>query len=63
MVRQGDQAYIYLDNVLRATITLTDCGDASAKFGLYHWDGGLTVDYKFSFSTDTEDIQAALNAI
>ena len=60
VVRQGGTAYIFLNDVLRATIALTGCEDASAVFSVYHWDGGLTVNYNYTFSEDPADIEAAL---
>ena len=63
VVRQGGTAYIFLNDILRATIELTGCEDASAVLSVYHWDGGLTVNYHYTFSTAAEDIAAALEGI
>ena len=60
VVRQGGTAYIFLNDVLRATLALTGCEDASALLSVYHWDGGLTVNYNYTFSEDPADIEAAL---
>ena len=63
VVRHGGTAYIFLNDILRATIELTGCEDASAVLSVYHWDGGLTVNYHYTFSTAAEDIAAALEGI
>ena len=50
VIRRGNVVCLYLDGKFVLDFDISECAGTTATLSLYHWDGGQTVHYDYTFS-------------